>query len=99
MAKLLAVQKMMNEADVPEPADATFEVSCSPNTIAAWAFSGRLVSTVRLNYPWPIDGKEHPYETMLFDRDGHGDEVRHYMSHEAAVAGHKEMCEIHLQSQ
>lgn len=81
--------------------DATFlhPRYCGPRTVAAAVFSRRLVSTVRLNGTWSIDGKEYSYKTMLFDRDGKQDDAWHYMTRAEAKRGHWAVCLIHLQSQ
>lgn len=72
---------------------------CGPRTIAATVFDRRLVSTVRLTGTWPIGGKEYPYETMLFDRNGQQDEAWHYMTRAEAKRGHWAVCLMNLQSQ
>lgn len=81
-------------------------IECSPRTINATYFGGRLVSTVRLTMAWSIMDKEYPYkktwypyETLIFDREGHEIDAAHYLTREAARAGHFHACLVHIQSQ
>lgn len=79
-------------------------LECGPRTIKATYFGGKLISTVRLTHPWPILKAPyqmvlHPYETLVFDREGHEIDAAHYLTRKQALAGHWHALEVHMQSQ
>lgn len=74
-------------------------IECGPRTIAATYFGGKLISTVKLMHTWSISGVEYPYETLVFDREGHEIDAAHYLTRKQAYNGHWMACEVHVQSQ